>query len=159
MSELTVFKFPDSGVEVNIRKVSPLLALEVQRSIEKPQPPMETIVLASGETSQEANNSHPDYQKALEAYNIAIEEKTKKLIISRGVVITLTAEMKAEVKELREYMKTELGLKAGLNDKEFYISYIAIASGKDFQALIETVLGASQPTQEAVDQAKDSFPS
>lgn len=157
MAKLVPFVFPDSKVEVKIRKVSPLLALEVQRSIEKPEPPLETVTLASGEESQEPNRSHPDYAIALQKYNIEVEEKTKKLLINRGVNIVMTDEMKAEVKELREYMKDELGTELGVSDKEAYISYIAIESAKDFESLIQAVLGASQPTTEAVEASKDSF--
>lgn len=157
MANLQPFIFPDSGVEVKIRKVSPLLALEVQRSIKKPEPPMETVILASGEESQEPNRSHPDYEKALRDYNIEVEEKTKKLLINRGVVITMTEEMKQDVKDLRAYMEDEMDTQLPVNDKEAYISYIAIASAKDFETLIHAVLGASQPTQEAVEEAKESF--
>lgn len=157
MAKLVPFTFPDSGVEVKIRKVSPLLALEVQRSIKKPEPPLEKVILASGEESEEPNRSHPDYLDALQQYNIEVEEKTKKLLISRGVNIVMTDEMKEEVKELREYMKKEMGIDLPVNDKEAYISYIAIESAKDFESLIQAVLGASQPTTEAVETSKDSF--
>lgn len=157
MAKLKPFKFPDSGVTVNIRKVSPLLALEVQRSVEKPQPPMEKVVMASGEESEEPNRSHPDYQDALAKYNVEIEEKTKKLLINRGVDIVLTEEMKKEVKELRKFMKEEFETELGLNDKEVYVSYIAIESAKDFESLIQAVLGAGQPTKQEVEASKESF--
>ena len=159
MSKLIPFVFPDSGIEVRIRKVSPLLALEVQRSIKKPQPPLEKVILASGEESMEPNPSHPDHQEALRAYNLEVEDKTKRLLLNRGIDIVMTDEMKAEVKELRDYMEEEFDSALSVTDKEVYVSYIAIASAKDFESLIQAVLGASQPTEEAVEAAKDSFPS
>ena len=157
MSKLVPFVFPSSGVSVMIRKVSPLLALEVQRSIPRPKPPTEKVILSSGEESLEPNWSHPDYETALQEYNLEVEEKTKKLLINRGVDLVLTEELKKEVKELRKYMKDEFGTDIALNDKEVYISYIAVESAKDFEALIGAVLGSSQPTEEEVAVAKESF--
>jgi hypothetical protein len=58
-----------NGIELKIRKVPPLLLTRAQEQIAVPKVP-ESYIEAKGET--EENPNHPDYLKAVEEYNNAV---------------------------------------------------------------------------------------
>lgn len=158
-TELTTFVFKDTGISVKIKKVSPLLVMEVQKALKTPVPPMQEVDYGDGKKKLEPNEASPEYQKALEAYNIEVEQAVRKLIIRRGVIFDLTDEQKEEVRELRQFWKDNYKTELDGTDVEIFISYIAIGSPEDLQELIQAVMQRSQPTEEVIKRAQDSFPS
>lgn len=159
MIKTTPFTFKDSGVSVNIRKVSPLLAQRVSQSFPAPTPPIQEVDYGDGEKRKEPNLSHPDYIKALQQYNIDYEAKIRKVIIERGVDIVISEEIQAEINEFRQYMLDEMKIDLSAeSDKVVYITYIACASQEDLDRMIGEILSSSQPTEEKVNDAIKSFP-
>ena len=161
-NELMPFTFKDTGVTVKIKKVSPLLLLEVQKAFPPPEPPMQDVVYGDpddpgAKMEQEPNYAHPDHLANIDEYKMELEEKIRFLMIKRGVVINLTAAQKEEVKELREYWKEEYGAEIKLNDKLLFINYIAIGTDSDIADLIQVISSRSQPTGAAIAEAKAGF--
>lgn len=156
-NELIPYTFKDTQVKVKLRKVSPLLALELRRAYPEPKPPMQEVDYGDGEKKLEPNPSHPDYVRELEEHNIKIELLTRKMLIKRGVVCDVPME---DVEQLQadwlDLTGTELPEKDPL---VAYISYIAIGSDKDMEELIYAVMRRSQPTEEAVASHQDTFQS
>lgn len=156
---LTPYTFKDTGVQVLIRKVSPLLAVTLQQKFPSPTPPMEEVDYGDGKKHYEPNPTHPDYLEALKRYDEENEKRMRTLLLKRGVEIEMTDEAKEEVAALRGFMKDEFGKTLDEDDKMVYISYIAIGSDKDLEELLSAVMRRSQPTEEVVEQAQEAFKS
>jgi len=149
----------DTGAVLMLRKVSPLLALEVRNAIDKPQPPQQEVDYGDGKLIKEPNYAHPEYKSALEAYEELVTEKTNNLVIKRGVHVDLTAEAKAAVKELRKEWMDEMGTDLPHNDKYVYICYICLGTNEDFQELLETIMSRSGINGPALEAAQDTLKS
>ena len=156
--KLYPFIFQDTGVEVFIKKVSPLLVVELQKAFPAPVPPRQRVEIG-GEWVEEPNPAHPDHVQALEQYSVEFEQRVRKLLISRGVVIPeANTTWRDEVKELRQFWMDTYGKELDGDDKAVYIAHIAIGTDADMTDLLSKILQRSQPTEEAVASAKDSFP-
>jgi hypothetical protein len=163
-SELIPYTFKDTGISIKIKKVSPLLIVEMHKYFPPPKPPMQEVVYGDpgepgAKTVEEPNESHPDYLAAIDQYNIDLESKMRELMIKRGVVINLSDEQKQEVQELREDWEEMYGNQLSGNDKYVFISYIAIGTDKDMEEVIEAITRRSQPTEAAIAETKAGFQS
>ena len=161
-NELTPYTFKDTGISVKIRKVSPMLIMEVQKAFPSPKPPMQEVVYGDpGEpgarTVEEPNEAHPDYLVAIDEYNLELEAKVRHLMFKRGVIINLDEVQKQEVKELRAEWKEMFGVDLSGSDKYVYISYIAIGTDADMEELQEVIMRRSQPTEAAIAESKAGF--
>lgn len=161
-SELTPFVFKDTGIQVMIKKVSPFLIMEVEKSFPPPEPPMQEVIYGDPDDPgakrvHEPNESHPEYQKDLEEYETELEFKLRQVIIERGVVIVLDEEQKGEINELREYWKETFDRDIPLNDKMLYITHIAVGTGPDVEDLITAISSRSQPTEAETSLNKAGF--
>lgn len=156
-NEITQFKFAN-GTVVGIRKVSPFLAIELQKAFPPPEPPMQTVNYGEGDI-KEANSASPEYAKALADYATEREHRLRKMIIKRGVVMEITDEIKEELSELRAFWKEDNSVDLPTDgDKCDYIIYIAVTQASDLERLVNTILGQGQPTEEGVQAAVESFP-
>lgn len=156
-NELTPFIMKDTGKTVLIKKVSPLLLMELRKAFKEPKPPSQEVEI-NGRKVIEENRAHPDFKAALEAYNIEFETRMRRLLINRGVVVTMTDEVKAEVAALRAEWEEETGSPLTGSDSYIYVSYIAIGTEEDMNDLIAEITQRSQPTPSEVELAKRTFP-
>ena len=106
-NELNPFTFKDTGITVQIRKVSPLLIMEVQKAMPVPKPPMQEVVYGDPDDPgakkvQEPNETHPDYLAAIDKYNMDLESKSVNDVLTIPVLIDAKLE-KVKVK----FMGTE----------------------------------------------------
>lgn len=153
------FTFKDTGVTVQIRRVSPLLIIKLRDAFPAPKPPMQEVELPSGEKVLEPNTAHPDYIQALRDHEVANERRIQSLLLRRGVVFEWTDERRKEVQELRDFFRNELGANLSESDEEVYIAYIALGSDTDLEALLNAIALKSLPTEEGVEAAKERFKS
>jgi hypothetical protein len=152
------YTFKDTGVRVQIRKVSPMLVVELQRSFPAPTPPRQRVEVA-GEMVEEANPSDPDYIAAKERHGQELEMRVRKLMIQRGVIIPPdNTGWQAEVAELKAFWLETYGAELEGNEKELYVSHIAIGTDSDYLELVEAITRRSQPTEGEIAAAKASFP-
>lgn len=145
MSKLIPFTFKSTGVEIQIRPVSPLLAQRAHQSIIKPLPPMEEVDNPDGTKRLEPNPNHPSYAEAMKAYTDEVERVSRHLYIEEGVVLTLSDEQQADVNGLRERMAKK-GVTLEDGDVLVYIEYRAIGTYQDYLDFLDVVSGQSQPT-------------
>ena len=155
-NELTPFTFKDSKRTVLLRKVSPLLLMELRKTFPEPKPPTQEVEI-NGRKVFEENRAHPDFKAKMEAYNIEFEGRMRKFLISRGVVVTPTDEIKAEVEKLRADWLEETGVALSGSDDYVYVSYIAIGTEEDMEELIAEITQRSQPTPAEVELSKVTF--
>lgn len=156
--KLYPFVFADTGIQVNIRKVSPMLVVELQKAFPPPTPPRQRVQIGdSDDYTEEPNPAHPDYLLAMGKYNQELEMKVRQLLIKRGVVLDLTSDWKDQVDELRQFWLDTYGKELEGDDKVLYISYIAVGTDSDLSDLLAAIMQRSQPTEEAVETAKSTF--
>lgn len=158
-SEITQHTIKDTGIEVGIRRISPLLIVELRKSIKEPEPPMQEVDFGDGKKVLEPNLASPEYEKDKERYDSEFEEKMKRLVFSRGVVLNMDEERLAELRELREFWKNEYNLELTSlgSDKLDYISYIAVGTGDDLNELFNAIMKRSQATDREIENARKSF--
>lgn len=161
MSELIPYTIKDTGTHILIRRVSPLLVMELRKAFPEPKPPMQEVDVG-GETRLEANYAHPDYQATLAEYNDAMELRIRRLMLKRGVVIPEdNTTWRQELADMRKFWLDEFGVELPVLDKDEqvdWLSYCAFGTDSDFSELYAAILQRSQPTPEAVDAAKAGFP-
>jgi hypothetical protein len=161
-NSLKPYTIQDTGVTILIKKVSPLLSGKLRRQYPPPKPPMQEVNYGTKEDPKikmEPNPAHPDHAQALSDYEAEMSERMQVLLFKRGVVIELTDEMKEEVAELRAFWKEETNEEMEGDDKSIYLANIALGTQEDIEELLNAILRRTQPTEEAINEAKDSFPS
>lgn len=154
---LIPFTFKDTGETVFLKKISPLLINEVRKASPPPKPPKNEVDYGDGKKVWEENASDPDYQAALKAYELEVQERILKLVIRRGVLVEMNEERMARVEELRAEMREDLGMELDSDPKYVFVAYCAVGSGEDLQELAESVFRRSQPTEGAIQEAVETF--
>jgi hypothetical protein len=161
MNELTPYVVKDTGAQLLIKKVSPLLIMELRRQFPEPEIPTQTVDIG-GETKIERNYADPDYERALKVYGFEQEARIRRLLISRGVVIPEdNTTWQTEIAEMRNTWLADFGKelpKLGNTDEIDWICYCALGTEADYEDLYIRILQRSQPTTEAVETAKAGFP-
>lgn len=162
--KLHAFICKDSGIALAVRKVSPNLLLEFQREFDErnpvPEAPTQRINYGTEdrpEWREEKNESHPEYKKALADRRSLLNNESQSLLIDRGVVIEMSDDDKASVKELRDYWKSSKGKQLAGSDKEVFVRYIALGTSEDMQELVQAITRRTQPTEVAVTEKLKSL--
>lgn len=157
VGNLETFTF-NSGKTCRIKRVSPMLSVDVQRGMEKqkPKPPVNRVNYGTDAEpiwKDEANPADPDYIDQLAEFEQKKQLTFNRLLVERGVMIEIDQE---ELAQLRADM-VALGveLEEG-SDKYIYVTRVCV-DGDDWPKLIRAILGQSQPSQEAVGAAQDTF--
>jgi hypothetical protein len=158
-NNLTPFTFDSSGESCFIRPVPSLLIREVEQSIPRPEPPAQEVEGPDGTKRMERNTAHPDYVAALAARRDRVQEAMTKLVIKRGVRVTLTDEQRAEVRQLREEMQADFDLALAGTDEELWVKYIAASDPQDIARLINAVAARSVPSDPKSQAGLTSSPS
>lgn len=152
------YTFKDTGIRVQIRKVSPMSVVELQKAFPAPTPPRQRVEVG-GEWMEESNPSDPDYLAAKERHGQELEMRVRQLMIRRGVIIPPdNVTWQDEVKEFRAFWLETYGKELEGDDKEIYISHIAIGTDSDYVELVDAITRRSQPTEGEVAAARSSFP-
>lgn len=162
--KLTEFTFPDSGITVQLRKVSPLLRDDLdallRRTNPPPQPPVQTVDTGFGDgPSQQTNEADPDYQNALLKWQMEhwrrVGDRLLDLAIRRYIECDVDTRA---VAQLRKDMAA-LGVDLDPDDKVVYLSRIAIGTREDMNDLSAALFQRQERLREAVDAHKATFPS
>lgn len=148
---------PETGIEVRIRKVSPLLITELERQFPQPRPPVNYVDYGDGKKVAEENKADPDYEKTLDEYNRQHEARLRHLLIARGVFYELSADNVREVKDLKKFWKDSFNKDLEGTDLEVFVAYLAVATPEDMNLLISAILNRAQPTPETISEAEDRF--
>ena len=161
MNELIPHVIADTGTKILLKRISPFLVMELQKQFPKPEVPTQTIDIG-GETKEEPNYAHPDYEASLIKWRDGQEARIRKLIIKRGVVIPPeNTTWEEELAEKRQGWVEDFGVELPHiddDDKVDWVLYCAIGTNEDYEEIYHTVLRRSQPTTEAVEAAKAGFP-
>lgn len=154
VAPLPTFTFQDTGITVQIRKVSPSIGTEIRKAFPPPKPPVHRVEIG-GQIVEEANEADPDYDRAYQEWGLMVEAKAARLYIKRGVECEVDAQAVASV---RADMAAE-GIELEGDDKYIYIRYICVGTEDDYQELLMAITRRSQPTEVAVAEAVEQFQS
>lgn len=152
VAPLPTFTFQDTGITVQIRKVSPSIGTEIRKAFPPPKPPIHKVEIG-GQIVEEANEADPDYERVYQEWGLMVEAKAARLYIKRGVECEVD---KAAVDAVRADMAAE-GMTLEGDDKYIYIRYICIGTEDDYQELLMAITRRSQPTEVAVAEAVETF--
>lgn len=157
-TELKMFRFPDTGITIKIRKVSPLLAVDVDASIPRPTPPLNKVDYGDGRGEvMEPNLSDPSYLKELEERTAKVGMAVIKATILRSVIVD-GEDWKEDVKDYRQFILETTGAPLDEpSDLYVYVTRICTGTQEDLTDLIGAITSRSQPTPEEIAKAKDSF--
>lgn len=161
MSELIPHVIKDTGTKILIKRVSPLLVMELRKQFPEPLPPKQTVEVG-GETREEYNYADPDYSATLDAYQAEQEKRIRKLLLKRGIVIPEdNTTWQDEIEQKRREWLDDFGVelpRLDSDDKVDWLGYCAIGTDEDYEELYRAILRRSQPTTEAIEAAKSGFP-
>jgi hypothetical protein len=152
------FTFHDTGKVVKIRKVSPMIAVDIDASIPTPEPPTQEVDYGPPKGKvKEPNYSDGGYLLALEERRLKVGRMVTKANIRRGVVIE-GDDWKQEVSDYRKFIQDTTGAPlADEDDLYIYVTRICVGTQADLQDLFDAISKRSQPTEGAIEAAKDSF--
>lgn len=157
---MTTITLPVSREEVNIEPVSPLLMNKLRSGIERPKPPTQLVNYGTDEKPdyrEEANENSPEHQDDLIAWAMQVEGKTRVLVIELGTEVEWTDEKKRKLERVkRACLKAKIDISEE-SDEYIYVSYVAVLSAEDYNYLLKQILGASRPTEEAIQEGIASF--
>lgn len=156
-NELIPFTFESSGETVMLRRISPLLPVEVQRSYPPPLPPSQEVDYGDGVKRLETNPAHPDYQRALDQYRADLEQKIRRMVIKLGVVVTWTDERRADLQTIRDFWQEEFNARLDPSDEVAWVSFCAIKAENDLEMLLNAIMRRSQPTEAAIAEMQAGF--
>ena len=155
---LTDFVFKDTGIAVKIKKISPMLVADVMASMPEPKPPLNEVDYGEPKGKVlEPNYSDPSYEIQLAEHRQKVNRTWRRVMILRGVVVE-GEEWRKDVEEYRAFMREQTGGEIDEpDDFMVYVLRICVGSEEDLSELITAITRRSQPTQEAVQEAKNSF--
>ncbi len=158
---LVPFVCQDTGIELKIRHIPFTVTDRFFEQYEKdhaaPEPPTQTVDYGEGEKIKEKNHAHPAYLKRAERYEIEktkwCDQQAKKLYTDLAIECDVDTDA---VKQLRAEMRA-LGVALDPDDKFVYVWHIAIGTVQGHNELMQAIQRRTQPTEEAIAQAKQSF--
>ena len=159
------YTFPETGVTVKVRKVSPFIAVEARAALSKdpknpkPEPP-KVLIDEPGplQGTYEENTTDPDYIAALREWENGIQIKITELLIKRTVVEILDEGWQEDVLQYRLDMESIGKTDLPDDDKYVYIIYLAAAAVGATDLFGKFLTSTVNPT-EGVSAAIDSFSS
>lgn len=164
---LPSFTFPDSGITVQLRRISPDAQARIGQAIvsdtewhklhPKPEPPVQTVAAIDG-PMEAPNVDDPAYKKAMSQYLawMAAEAGVRLLELAlRQIVVEVDTEAVAEHRENMAAVGAPLDEDA--SDRDIYLRQICVSSAYDAAALVAHVQGNSAPTRGAIQASLDMF--
>lgn len=139
-----------NGRTVGITRVSPLTLQSVERSIPRPQPPLQQTDLGP-----EPNYTHPDYVRAMGEWSAKINEVSLDTMILFGV----DAEIDTQAVEAARVKAKRAGITLPDDDMLCYVKHICIGTLTELSTLRNKILDTSLPTEEKIADAGDGFKS
>jgi hypothetical protein len=153
-----------SGYTVQVRRLASgtMAALRTQAykelEPERPQPPVQEVEIAPGETRTVERTNDPDYAQALARWNgrvnVLTGQKTMKLLADYAIMNETEAEAVTAYREAMAAVGLDVTEET---DREIYCWAILAPTQADQQALLNFVTGRSEPQPEAVQAHKETF--
>lgn len=156
----TTITLPVSKEEIKIEPVSPLLMSKLRGNIERPKPPTQLVNYGTSEKPdfrEEVNEASPEHQNDLDDWVMKVEAQTRGLVIDLGTDVEWTDDKKRKLERVKSACARRGIDLSGESDVFIYVSYVAILSSEDYNFLLKQILGASRPTEEAIQEGIASF--
>lgn len=167
-----IYEFKDTGVKVEMQKVSPFVATDARAMAlsGKPQPPTR-VVEEDGplKGTAEVMDKDPEYLASVRLWQRRADELLMRLQIRLGVKQVIEPENWKELVDayrLERDLVTEELQKINPDykpdplpedDMTVFILFVAVGSGEDLQEFVKEISQRSYPTGEVLENAKESF--
>lgn len=162
--DLPTYTFETTGVEVKVRRLGPFTMDEIRKSLLKdrkpPTPPMLQVEIGEARVKElEPNPQDPAFIRATIEYNEWMQTAVAEKMLHLMVNYCLECEIEPEIVEDRRRMLAMIDPESNnsYSDREVYIRYYLLATGKELQEIQMFILGQSMPTPEAVQEHIDTF--
>lgn len=155
--KLITYTVKDTDRVIHIKKVPQMLIREIYKSVVKPMPPVNLVKGLDDKMIAESNDADPTYLMELAEYKNKITEKINRLLLERGVVVSIGEEEKKEIAELKQYWKESNNVELTGSDHFIFVNYICIATDDDLKEVITLITRRTQATEEGIAQTLDSF--
>lgn len=162
---LPTFTFPDSGIAVKLRRISPDTQARIAQALSKewdatnprPQPPIQTVEAIEG-PSEVPNASDPAYTKALGDWLVMFNvEVGKRLLLLALSMVEVEVDHDALAQLKASMAAVGAPFDEDADDRDIYLKQICVSSVLDAAALVAYVQGTSQPTKEGIQATLDMF--
>lgn len=176
------YTFKDSGVTVQLRKMSPMTVQHLNRAIEReckalpkdhehvyPKPPVQEVAVGGGKPTKQENPSDPDYLRVLKAWQAWASNEIADRLIRLTAVEYLIADpelVRDEAARMRRILERagmpldEGGLDA-YNDEEkdriIYLIHVCFGSGEDMQEFSAYLVNRAAPSEAQITEATATF--
>lgn len=163
---LPTYFFETAGVEVQIRRLGPFTMDDIRKKLlkerKRPQPPTYPVEIGEMRVKvMEENPNDPGYIREVAEwqtwFQTSMAEKMLELMIDYCIVCEVDLDDVAQQREMLNIVDPELN--ATMSDRHVYIRYHLMCTPGDLEGVQKFILGQSMPTQEAVEEHIDSFPS
>lgn len=163
--KLDSFTFHDSGITVELRKVSPSLRTDVDAAIRRkypiPDPPMQAGAEGFGDDGKtEPNYADPEYRKLVLAWQVEHERRLSdallRMVIEEHVVVD-ESDMQAAVADLKSRMAARGVELPDESDKYLFVTRICLATNDDQRDFYRAVFERTTPTRDEVESVKATF--
>lgn len=144
-----------SGWTIDYHSVSPQVFIAVQAAVPWPEPVFQTVDYGAGPV-QEINEAAPEYQAALLERQVKVGEMLAAIYIERAM-LPLNDEQRAAVQEIRADLKARGIDTLPEDDRRCFLEYVACGRDGELPEFFAAVRGISQPQEERIAAAVQSF--
>jgi len=145
-----------NGVIIQLRQVSPMWITQISltQKDKKPKPPIVMVPTGMNDTPTPTPMETDEWKEEVAEWESRQAVLYQKLLFLRGVETEVDL---AAVQELREFTRELTGAELDKDDKYVYLSCILVPNLEEQRKITRIIEGNSQPTDEAVEVARDQF--
>ena len=146
------YTFASSGITVEYQSVSQRLLREFQiqyRHKHAPKPPVQIIVI-DGKEIAEPNLAHPDFEQAMQGFEIEMAQAVNKFVIKRAV--------KSESIDRALLADALEGVDNPEDERIAYVYYVAALDEEEIWSFASAIINRSQASEEGIAAQAESFP-
>ena len=151
--ELTL---PTSGAVVRVRRIAPALLTDLRKDIRRrfPKPMAPMVEVSYGDEKRiEANPAHPEYAEMLR------EHSTESGMAFLESLVKFACECETDAVRVAELRGLAGDMELPADDHVLYVTRILLETKADIEVFQQVIMGLSQPTEKAVAEATERFPS
>lgn len=151
---------PD-GTVITLGRVSPMLYQDINKSVPRPRPPVNIVDMGAGPV-EELNYQHPDYLRALTERELDVNALFMDVVLDIGATLPFSNdELRSRLETYAAHVYRATSGTVDINiDRAPVATYISRISGAEFDEvtkIVQKILGKSQPTEEAIAEAVNTF--
>lgn len=148
------YTFATTGITIQVRPFSPVLAIDLQRGFPKPpSPPLNKVETGPGIFREIENVSDPAHLSRMNDYYDDIQRRTNRVYIELAV----ECEVDTKIVERIRQVAIDNGSVLEGSDKYIYIAHYAAGKYEEWNDLVRIIDGKKEVSKDAVEAASSAF--